>query len=257
MLPNNWFHRHLTETDSTMLHLRREDFAHHAEEFVLLTADYQTAGRGQRGTHWEAERGVNLLFGILCHPTFLRATEQFFLSEVQALAVADALAERLDGTSNEVSIKWPNDIYVGDRKICGMLLEHDLCEQHISTTVTGVGVNVNQRQFLSDAPNPVSLRQLLNADTPREELMEQIALNFERYYRELQRGHAEALHRHYLAHLYRRTGFHHYATPDGQAFLATIADVKPTGLLVLQTADGKQREFAFKKIKYLEAAANS
>lgn len=250
MLHVNWFHHHLAEADSTMLCLRRANYAERAKEFVLLTTDYQTAGRGQRGTHWEAERGANLLFGILCHPTFLRADEQFFLSEVQALAVADALAEHLEGTSNEVSIKWPNDIYVGDRKICGMLLEHDLSGQYIATTITGVGINVNQRHFVGDAPNPVSLRQLISRDTSREELMEQITLNFEHYYRELQSGHADALHRHYLEHLYRRTGFHRFATPDGSEFLAAIADVKPTGQLVLQAENGERREFAFKEVAY-------
>lgn len=252
MLPVNWFHHHLAETDSTMLCLRRADYAEREEEFVLLTTDYQTAGRGQRGTHWEAERGANLLFGILCHPTFLRADEQFFLSEVQALAVADALAEHVDG----VSIKWPNDVYVGDRKICGMLLEHDLSGQSIATTITGVGINVNQRQFVGDAPNPISLRQLLGHNTSRDELMTTIATNFEHYYRELQIGHADALHHRYLSHLYRRTGLHRFATPDGREFLAAIADVKSTGQIVLQTADGVQREFAFKEISYLTESSD-
>lgn len=255
MLSKNWFHHHIAETDTTMLYLRRPEYAERTEDFVLLTTDYQTAGRGQRGTHWEAERSKNLIFGILCHPTFLRADEQFLLSEAQSLAVAEALVEVAkaddENVASSVSIKWPNDVYVRDKKICGMLLEHDLCGQHISTTITGVGVNVNQCHFQSDAPNPVSLRQLLGHPISREELMEAIATNFERHYRTLQIGQASQLHRRYLTHLYRNTGYHDFATSDGKIFRASIVDVKLSGPLVLRTVEGETHEYAFKEIRYL------
>ena len=124
-LPHNWEHVHLPETDSTMLLLLRlPQYQHSDKEFVLATTDYQTAGRGQRGNHWEAERGKNLLFGFLFHPTLVPVTHQFALSEALALAVRAALAEHVDGG---VTVKWPNDVYWLDYKIAGMLLEHDVC----------------------------------------------------------------------------------------------------------------------------------
>ena len=154
-LPAGWTALHLPETDSTMSALRRQPASD--APFELFTADFQTAGHGQRGTVWEAERGQNLLFSFRFHPQFLPAARQFALSEALSLAIVRALRP----LGVEATVKWPNDIYVGQRKLCGMLLEHTLAGNAIATTLTGVGVNVNQTDFQGDAPNPVSLRQLL------------------------------------------------------------------------------------------------
>lgn len=175
-LPHNWEHVHLPETDSTMLLLRLPQYQHSDKEFVLATTDYQTAGRGQRGNHWEAERGKNLLFGFLFHPTLVPVTHQFALSEALALAVRAALAEHVDGG---VTVKWPNDVYWLDYKIAGMLLEHDVCGTQIATTLTGVGVNVNQTVFESDAPNPISLMKITGNHHSRAELLSKLVGEFE------------------------------------------------------------------------------
>ena len=177
-LPRGFYHLHLPETDSTMLCLLRPDLSARSEAFVLATTDFQTAGHGQRGTVWEAAAGRNLLFSFAFHPTFVSAGGQFRLSEALALAVA----ESLDGLPVEVSVKWPNDIYAGNRKICGMLLEHDLRGTHIYNTRAGVGLNVNQRRFEGDAPNPVSMWQLLGRDTERGPLLSAILHRFCAYY---------------------------------------------------------------------------
>ena len=177
---DSWFRTDLKETASTMLDLLRPELQSRKEEFVLVTADFQTAGRGQRGTVWEAERGKNLPFGFSLRPVFLRAGEQFRLSEILALSIASALNGYTDGG---FCIKWPNDIYFGNRKICGMLLEHDLHGGRIAATRTGIGINVNQRTFRSNAPNPVSLCGILGHETDRETLLLRILDEFERRYR--------------------------------------------------------------------------
>lgn len=182
--PPEWEHCHVDETASTMLDLQQPPYANATAPFLLLTADYQTAGRGQRGTHWEAARGENLLFGIRLHPHAVRPSRQFLLSEVQALAVAETLEEIVGG----IRVKWPNDIYWLDTKICGMLLEHTLVGSQIDTTITGVGLNVNQVVFESDAPNPMSLRQITGSIFDREQLMRHIAWRFHRLYRRLLNG---------------------------------------------------------------------
>ena len=146
----------LTSVDSTMAYLQRLPDDVTTDDLYVVVAETQTAGRGQRGTHWESESGKNLTLGLRVYPTFLKADEQFRLSEVTALAIAEALDLYTDG----ISIKWPNDIYWYDRKICGMLLEHDLRGSKIACTRIGPGININQRQFFSDAPNPVSLYQI-------------------------------------------------------------------------------------------------
>lgn len=246
-LSTAWEHRHLAETDSTMLALTRPGIDSMNCEFLLLTTDYQTAGRGQRGTHWESEPAANLLFGIRCCPVFLRADHQFALSEVQALAVAEALGKYVDG----VRVKWPNDVYVGDRKICGMLLEHKLVGKHIATSITGVGINVNQRNFVSDAPNPISLWQLLGHNVDRAALMSDIAHRFEDGYRLLQDGDYDEIHANYLRHLYRNSGFHQFAEPGKSPFSAAIVDVRPDGMLELKNDVGHHHLYAFKEVTFL------
>ena len=118
-----------------------------------IIAREQTAGRGQRGNKWSSRAGENLTFSLVWEPTFLEAKRQFLLSEAVALALTDTLA-KWDVRSK---IKWTNDIYVGNKKICGILIEHDLEGMYLSRTIIGVGLNVNQAHFTSNAPNPISL----------------------------------------------------------------------------------------------------
>lgn len=245
-LPSGWSHTHFPETDSTMLLLRRPPFNAADGGFVLVTADYQTAGRGQRGTSWEADAGENLLFGIRCHPTFLRPDHQFLLSEVQALAIVEAVDSVVAGAV----IKWPNDVYHGDRKICGMLLEHDIAGGRIATTITGVGLNVNQRQFRGDAPNPESLSRIAGRRIDRADLLRRIVAAFDRLYHLLEAGREEDVHRAYLARLYRRHGFHRYRDAGGE-FTAEIAGVAPDGRLTLRDDAGRLRTYAFKEVAFV------
>ncbi len=250
-LPQNWRHRHLASTGSTMEAIRADLAAGGEAEFVLLTADHQTAGRGQRGTSWEAEAGKNLLFSLAFHPGGIPAARQFALSEALALAVAEAL----DAHTGGISVKWPNDIYYRERKICGMLLEHRLQGGRIECTLAGVGLNVNQRRFLGDAPNPVSLRQITGRDTDRAALLLSVLHAFERNYRLLLQGGFDALHARYMRRLYHSGGFYPFADRDG-AFSARITGVSPLGQLSLATAAGAERSYAFKEVRFVTVPEN-
>lgn len=244
-LPAGFWWRHVVETDSTLLWLTREAAARE-EEFVAVSADFQTAGRGQRGTVWESDRGRNLLVGLRVRPAFLRAAEQFSLSEVTALAVAEALDPYTDG----ITVKWPNDVYWRDRKICGMLLEHRLQGDRIAETLVGPGINLNQETFRSDAPNPVSLRQITGRDVDRAEVLSAFFSRFVRYYRRLQDGERTAIDQLYFRRLYRRDGLHPYRDAAG-TFRARIAAVEPSGHLVLQDGQGRLRRYAFKEVGFV------
>ena len=146
----------LERTDSTNRYLNElcDTSLQPVAELTTVCADYQTAGKGQRGNSWEAAEGRNLLFSFVLYPTFLEAGRQFILSQVISLSIKEAL----DGLVEGVSIKWPNDIYWQEKKLCGILIENDLQGRYIGRSVAGVGLNVNQERFLSDAPNPVSLK---------------------------------------------------------------------------------------------------
>lgn len=253
-LPPHWHHTHLAETDSTMRRVAELPANLCGDgEFHLFTADYQTLGHGQRGTTWEADRGKNLLFSFAFRPEGVEADHQFFVSEALALSVVRVL----DSYTADISIKWPNDIYWREQKICGMLLEHVIEGKQIKRTLTGVGVNLNQRQFRSGAPNPVSLFQIIGCEVEPSDVMEEVACAFMQQNILLRHGLYDDLHEAYMARLYRRMGFHPYADAQGREFMAETAGISPLGILTLRTADGELRDFAFKEITFLSESLQS
>lgn len=243
-LPQGWKIAFLPETDSTMLQLKSEQYAPQPGETTLLVTDYQTAGRGQRGTSWEADAGKNLLFGFAFCPDDVPVTHQFALSEALALAVCRSLQHYAEG----FTVKWPNDIYWHDKKICGMLLEHTVCGTHISQTLTGVGININQHAFRSDAPNPISLWQIIGKEVNRAEVLEEIVWQFAEQYVFIKAKKYDIVHEAYMRHLYRRQGFYPYRDAEG-LFNASIENISPLGMLTLRRIDGTLSTYAFKEVQ--------
>ena len=235
----------LDETISTNRYAKElpEDESH---ELTLVTAEFQTAGRGAGTNRWESERSQNLLFSLISYPKGLLANQMFALSEVTALAIRDALSSYTPG----FQIKWPNDIYYNDKKISGMLIENDLRGKWVHRSIIGVGVDINQTRFLSDAPNPVSLAQILGKAVERNQVLNSILLQFNHYYRMMEREQFSELHNRYMQHLYRRNALHPYADATG-TFQARIIDVEPTGHLVLECQNGEQRRYDFKEVSFL------
>ena len=209
------------------------------ERKLVVWADYQTAGRGQGTNRWESERGQNLLFSILLHPETIPANGQFHISMAISLAICEALGQHI----GDLSIKWPNDIYWRNGKIGGILIEHRLQGSHLKDSIIGVGLNVNQRQFYSDAPNPVSLWQICEHETDRGQLLQDVLHSFERYL-------AQDVKTQYLSMLYRRKGFHPYADKDG-VFMAELAGIEGSGHLLLRDDMGKMRRYAFKEVTFV------
>ena len=236
----------LSSTDSTSNFLKNYRPAA-AREMTLVTADYQTAGRGQAGNSWESEVGRTLLFSLRLQPVGLDVRRQFILSQAMSVAICTALRELLpDG----VSIKWPNDIYWHHRKVCGFLVENFLTGHSIDTCIIGAGINVNQTVFLSDAPNPVSLKQITGQDTECVFLLARIVELFRSHYARIQAGDTAAITAAYRQMLYRATGFYAYADKDG-TFEAEIHDIEPTGHLILADRAGTLRRYAFKEVRSL------
>ena len=230
-----WKIVHIAETDSTNQWLREQG----GEENMVVWADYQTAGRGQGSNHWESERGRNLTFSMLIHPQKIPANRQFSISMAVSLAICEALGQYI----GDLSIKWPNDIYWRNGKICGILIENRLHGTMIRDSIIGVGLNVNQRTFKSDAPNPVSLWQISERETDCKQLLTDILLGVEKYL-------GQDMKTQYLSMLYRRKGFHPYADRQG-AFMAEIVDVEDDGHLLLRDDNGQQRRYAFKEVTYI------
>ena len=241
---------HLTETTSTNA-VAREELPHCPSSLLLVTAEHQTAGRGQRGNTWEAAPGKNLLFTLALHPTTVKAAEQFVLCELISVALCEVLGQY----SADIRIKWPNDIYHRDHKLCGILIEHDICGTHLAHTLIGVGLNVNQEQFVSDAPNPISLRQILGHDLDREALLTALITKFTELYQSLLDAPdrslwREAMHTRYTSLLYRLGTPAPYSDAGGR-FSATLRNVELDGRLRLEDEQGTLRCYLFKEVAYM------
>lgn len=237
---------HIRETNSTNNYLKELLLTKSVEEGTVVWADFQSAGKGQRGNGWESEAEKNILFSIVLFPSFVKAGEQFILSQIVSLAVANCLQEYTEG----ISIKWPNDIYWNEKKICGILLENTILEDNIGYSVAGIGININQEDFKSDAPNPVSLKQITNRDCNLEEILKTVVDNINVYYQQINIGNADHLVKQYKESLFRKEGYHLY-NDGGLNFLARIQDVNSSGILILKTKEGEERHFAFKEVKYI------
>ena len=213
-----------------------------------LRAGYQIAGRGQTGNGWESEEGKNLLCSILLPPR----TNLFELNVVAAVAVLRTIGE-------DFTIKWPNDIYWGDKKVAGILIENAIIGNELKYSIAGIGLNVNQTEWMSGAPNPVSLKQITGRDYDLDEMMAQLM-------REIDRALAEDVWDYYKAHLYRREGLWPFVErevstaptmnadsqePIANSFMACIEDVLPTGEIVLRDENNQQRIYHFKQIRYV------
>ncbi len=234
---------HIEETGSTNDAIRERKPTHG----MVVAAEWQQAGRGQKGNSWESERGENLLFSIYVTPKFLPCQQQFFLSQAAALAVTDALAEE----GIEAKIKWPNDIYAGDRKIAGMLIENSVgMNGSLLDSIIGIGLNVNQTKFISNAPNPVSMKQLTGKTFDREEVLNHILKAFEKRYDALEAGRWEAGREDYLERLYRWKEQHPFRDAQG-VFTGEIIQVEADGTLWVKRENGQVGKYLFKQIEFI------
>ena len=232
--------------DSTNTKIKELLYLEDIPEFTVVAALFQTTGKGQGGNSWESERGENLTFSVLLMPHFLEPSQQFYLSKIVSLAINDTL------TSYRIKskIKWPNDIYVGDKKIAGILIENSIIGSKLSESFVGIGLNVNQEVFVSDAPNPVSMFNILGKVTFHEDLLEVLLISIDVAYEMLKAGEFEILDKMYMKHLYRSEGMHMYRDSEGE-FMAEIMDVEPTGRLVLEDENGKVRRYTFKEVEFV------
>ncbi len=244
-----------TYSTSTLL---REQYSDELPHLYTIRTDFQTAGRGQAGNSWESEDGQNLLYSTLLRYPHLLATEQWRLSMLVAITWWEVLAKYLP--SEQLTIKWPNDIYFGNSKLAGILIENTLMSNHLAYTIAGVGLNVNQTVWHSDAPNPISMQQITGSTYPSKQLLEEWILSMKSW----EIAPTEDIRAAYLAHLYRREGWHPYLerevslTPTAIAregidnsFLAEFVNVTEHGELVLRLQNKEEKIYHFKQIRFV------
>ncbi len=240
----------LDSAESTHNLLKSPEYAS-SPSFRMVAARCQTAGRGQRGNHWESEDFKNLTFSMAVHPVWLHPSHQFAISEATALAVVAYLqSEGIDAL-----VKWPNDIYVGDRKICGILIDHSIDSTSILRSVVSAGLNINQQKFNSDAPNPVSMKNLLGRETSVEDAAVRLLLLLRQFILLTQTaGGRTELHESFMRHLYRGDGRPHpyFDNLRQRRIEGIIEDVLPDGTLLLRDEeDNRTRPYLFKQLSFV------
>lgn len=216
------------------------------EDGTVIIAHKQLSGKGQQGNLWESKEGENLTFSIILYPDFIPPEEQFYLSKAISLGVVDYLKTEIDN----VRIKWPNDIYVDDRKIAGILIENSITRNLISNSIIGIGLNVNQSVFPAHLPNPTSMKLKAAKHFNINSVLKLLLTFIENRYLQLAIDRIKPLNADYLSNLYRFNEFQLYKANDEQ-FEAKIVDIEDYGRLVLVNRNGEFSSYDFKEISFV------
>lgn len=217
-------------------------------EGTVIIADQQTNGRGQDQNTWESEPKKNLTFSIILYPEFLNPSEQFRLIEVTSLGITDFIKTLLPLESN-IKIKWPNDIYVGDKKLCGTLVQSSIVGPKLTESIIGIGLNMNQEKFYSDAPNPISLKQITGQNYDLKLSLINLCSSIDNRYSQLKVKQHSKLESDYLSLLYRYFEWHDFII-DEIIVHARIIGITNFGQLKLESSDGKSYTCGMKEVVY-------
>ncbi len=239
--------QHFPQLASTNAHAQELLSKTKPAEGTVISAFHQYDGRGQIGSKWESEAGKNLTLSIILYPTFLAARLQFQLNQLVSLSLFDLVSEHIPG---RVSIKWPNDIYVGDKKIAGILIQNTVFKEYLSSSVIGIGLNVNQSQFLTNPPNPTSFNLETNRTFELGDVSEELYYRLEKRYLALKFGKSAEMQEDYISRLYRFRNEAVYARPDSTTFNGTITGIDERGRLLVETGCGL-KAFDLKEIKFV------
>jgi BirA family biotin operon repressor/biotin-[acetyl-CoA-carboxylase] ligase len=236
----------LDEVDSTNNYATKNIGKYNWNEGTIVLARQQLNGRGQMNNSWESEPDKNLLVSIILYPEFLPAHYQFLLSKVIALAVAGVVKK----ITNNVFIKWPNDVYAGNKKIAGILIENSIMGMNIGWSVCGVGLNVNQQKFYSDAHNPVSLIHFSKIEIQLNEILYLLSEEVDKWYGCLKDGEVGQIDSAYLDLMYRYREKALYRDENG-TFTGTITGINEIGQLQIKKESGKTATYNFKQVEFL------
>ena len=215
-------------------------------EGTIVYTNYQLAGRGQAGNKWESENGKNLLLSIILFPSFIIPSEQFLISMTISLGICDFLSRYIPVSR----IKWPNDIYVNNDKIAGLLIENSIMGNQIESTIAGIGLNVNQDMFKSEAPNPVSLKRIIKREIDLLTCLNELASDIDLRYSQLREGKYDKIMKEYISKLYRLNDWSDYSDKNG-IFTGRIIALSESGNLLIERQSGKTNEYSFKEVEFI------
>jgi BirA family biotin operon repressor/biotin-[acetyl-CoA-carboxylase] ligase len=237
------FFKDLPSTNTFAASLLKKD---NLPEGTIVYTNHQSAGRGYSGNKWESDDGNNLLFSLILYPAFIRPEDEFIISMAISLGICDFLQR----TIPQCSIKWPNDIYVNNDKIAGILIDGTLAGNKIEYVVVGIGLNVNQEKFPESIPNPVSMRMLTGRKHDLPGSLELIATDLDKRYKQLIAGDIELVRMEYLSRLYRMNVWSEFRDSSG-IYTGRIRTVRDDGRIVIERQDGRLSEYYFKETEFI------
>lgn len=217
------------------------------KEGSVYIADEQYAGKGHNQNHWESEKGKNLTLSLVIHPGFIEPSQQFLITQIISLAITDLLKTIVN--KNDVKIKWPNDIYIRDSKVCGILIQNSIVGNKIDYSIVGIGLNVNQKEFYSDAPNPISILNCINEESDLDKQLNSLLSFIGNRYKQLKnKSELPAIESEYLMNLYRYKKVSDFIDDNG-AFTGKIVGIGEYGRLIISTGSGVVKQYNFKEIE--------
>ena len=220
-------------------------------EGTLVSSLKQTNGRGQMNTVWKSEEGKNLTISIIYKPKFLEVKNIFALSMAVSLGLYDVLSDLLD-QKHDIKIKWPNDIMVNKKKICGILIENTFRQSKIDYSIIGIGLNVNQEFFDEGVGQATSLKKCIGKETPLKDVLELLCLKIEKRYLQLRNGNLQEIKNTYLSRLYLFNTVAMFSSPDNQKINGTITDVGTDGVLKFKHTSSEVCFFRNKELIFLQ-----
>lgn len=232
-------------TDSTNQHLKRLLHNSPLEDYTILVADLQHSGRGQAGTLWKSDKGKNLTISVLKRFDKFLIKDQFLLSMAVSLGILHWLKSF---QIPELSIKWPNDILSGSKKLCGILIENNLKGKTITHSIMGLGININQLHF-EGLPNASSLKKITGKDYNLEQLLPDLVEHLRHELNKVSRTNSVALKQSYEQHLFQKDQIAQYRKGD-QVFNGTILGVSEEGNLVVEVEKQGLQTFTHKEIQF-------
>ena len=237
------YHANVSSTNDLAAELIDKGSAH---EGIVISAAYQSGGRGQRNNTWFSDPFMNLIMSVILMPESILPEQQFYISKIVSLAITDTL----QNFSDQFSIKWPNDIYHGSDKIAGILIENIIIGERITSSIAGIGLNINQKKFPSGIPNPISLIQISKKKHNVQLILEEVCRNLQLRYSSLKDGNYSEIDNSYESLLYHKDEEMEFRTADGP-LKGKIIGVNKSGQLIIEPAEGSNIEFSFKEIEFL------
>lgn len=215
-------------------------------EGAIIQTNYQSAGRGYSSNKWESDDGKNLLFSIVLYPSFINAEDQFSISMAISLGICDFLEQII----SDCTIKWPNDIYVLNDKIAGILIESTITGEKMENTIAGIGLNINQTVFSKNIPNPISLRLVTGIDYDIKVCLRNLCITIDKRYKQLISGDMTRIKEEYISKLYRFNKWSEFKDEKG-LFRGRILNVNEEGRLLIEKTDGIKSKYAFKEVEFI------